>query len=99
MHIKGLKITMGEFGIKQIGKKKSQINCFSRRACAPRGMASMHGRVGGSPEKGFGVPVVRSGVYVYSGRKAKALHCTGPGKQDEHLGHSPGKMSDAEGGG
>lgn len=57
----------------------------------------MHGRVGGSPEKGLGVPVVRSGVYVCNGRKAKALHCTGPGRQGEHLGHSPGKASDATG--
>lgn len=57
----------------------------------------MHGRVGGSPEKGLGVPVVRSGVYVCNGRKAKALPYTGPGRQGEHLGHSPGKASDAKG--
>lgn len=35
-------------------KKKSQINCFSRRACAPREMASMHGRAGAVLRKGSG---------------------------------------------
>lgn len=49
----------------------------------------MHGRVGGNPEKGLGVPMVWAGVY--SGR------AKGPGRQDEHLGHSSEKASDAKG--
>lgn len=76
MHSKGLRLPLGGFGFKE--KKVTNQLLFQKGMC-PQGNGQHAWEGWGSPEKGFGVPAVWSGVY--SDRRAKDLHCTGLGNE------------------